>query len=180
MALSKGNPIVTALTTGNPEGYSALYDRLGLPLLRTARAMLRTSGEAEDAVQDVFVELARNRDRLTLVRDLDAYVFAMLRHTVQRRLKRKNIEQQHLRQLATIPAAESHSDSSDDDLAVALASLPVKQQEIVALKVNSGLTFAQIAEVLNISQNTAASRYRYAIEKLRQILGTQMNADKHG
>jgi RNA polymerase sigma-70 factor (ECF subfamily) len=38
------------------------------------------------------------------------------------------------------------------------------------LKIDGGLTFAQIAEVLNVNANTAASRYRYAIAKLRQSL----------
>ncbi len=42
---------------------------------------------------------------------------------------------------------------------------------MVVLKIDGDLTFAQIAEVLGIPANTAASRYRYALEKLRSALG---------
>ncbi len=52
-------------------------------------------------------------------------------------------------------------------LAVALEALPAEQKAVLVLKVWEGLTFAEIAEVLDISANTAASRYRYALDKLR-------------
>ncbi|MFM7923664.1 MAG: RNA polymerase sigma factor, partial [Planctomycetaceae bacterium] len=51
-----------------------------------------------------------------------------------------------------------------------LDSLPSEQSEVVILKHWEDLTFAEIAEVLGISQNTVASRYRYAMEKLKRAL----------
>lgn len=51
-----------------------------------------------------------------------------------------------------------------------LRDLPPEQREVVSLKVDGGLTFAEIAGVLDISANTAASRYRYALERLRAAL----------
>jgi RNA polymerase sigma-70 factor (ECF subfamily) len=166
------NPLVTALATGQPEGYAALYDRLGVSLFRVARTMLRDSGEAEDAVQDVFVQLVRNRQRLAEVRDLDAYVFAVLRYTVAKRLKHQRKEQYHLRRFAPDTADKPASESSEE-LENALNSLPPPQREVIALKVDGDLTFAQIAEVLQVSPNTAASRYRYALEKLRRVMKEQ-------
>jgi len=56
------------------------------------------------------------------------------------------------------------------DLEQALQSLPPEQREVIALKVDAGLTFAEIGVSLGISPNTAASRYRYALEKLRSAL----------
>jgi RNA polymerase sigma-70 factor (ECF subfamily) len=58
----------------------------------------------------------------------------------------------------------------DDALAAAVAALPDAQREVVALKIDAGLTFAEIAAVTGTSLNTAASRYRYALEKLRTAL----------
>jgi len=168
MARPTANPFVTALATGQPEGYAALYDRLGPSLLRVARAMLHAVDQAEDAVQDVFVQLVRRRGQLAQVRDLDAYVFAILRNAVLQRLERQRIEQHHLRQLT--PVQTPKSDCARDDLDEALKALPPEQREVIALKMDGGLTFAQIADILNISPNTAASRYRYALEKLRRIL----------
>ena len=61
----------------------------------------------------------------------------------------------------------------DEALERALARLPVEQREVVALKVDGELTFAEIGAVMGISPNTAASRYRYALGKLRaELKGT--------
>jgi len=52
-------------------------------------------------------------------------------------------------------------------LSVALGELPAEQRSVVHLKLWEGLTFEQIAEVLDVPPNTAASRYRYGLDKLR-------------
>jgi RNA polymerase sigma-70 factor (ECF subfamily) len=52
----------------------------------------------------------------------------------------------------------------------AVANLSPKLREVVVMKTWGGLTFAQISETLAISQNTAASRYRYALEQLAHEL----------
>jgi RNA polymerase sigma-70 factor (ECF subfamily) len=169
MARPQVNPLVPALASGQLDAYAALFDRMSVPLLRAAGVMLGTTTEAEDVVQDVFVKIVRQRDRLLLVEDLDAYVFAMLRHAVARRIKRQQSERQRLMQWARV-ASDKKEPFIGDDLEAALRSLPAPQREVIALKIDGGLTFAQIAEILQVSPNTAASRYRYAIDKLRQIL----------
>ena len=55
----------------------------------------------------------------------------------------------------------------------ALRDLPTEQAEVLALKIWGELTFPQIAEALDIPPNTAASRYRYAISKLRETLAEE-------
>lgn len=160
------------LASGCPRAYAALYDQLAPALLRTARTMLGSTSEAEDSVQDVFMSLVRSRDRLANVEDLPAYLFTALRHAVGRRLTQRSAERRSLEQLALHGHSESPapSCSEEEDLERALAQLPDEQRQVIALKIDAGLTFAQIAAVLNISLNTAASRYRYALQKLRQQL----------
>jgi RNA polymerase sigma-70 factor (ECF subfamily) len=53
-------------------------------------------------------------------------------------------------------------------LQTALGRLPAEQRQVVTLKIWGGLTFAEIAGALDIPANTAASRYRYALEELRK------------
>lgn len=167
------DPLKFGLAGGCPRAYATLYDQLAPALLRTARTLLGSTSEAEDAVQDVFVNLVRSRDRLAEVEDLAAYLFTALRHVVGRRLVQRAAERRGLEQLARNGHNESPapSCSEDEDLERALTTLPDEQRQVIALKIDGGLTFAQIAAVLNISLNTAASRYRYALEKLRQQLG---------
>ena len=167
------NPLTQALAAGDPQAYAALYDRLGGRMFRVAMLLLRDRQEAEDAVQDVFVSLVRSRHRLLGVDDLEAYVFSIVRHMAARRGLRRTAEQKTIRALAENPPVEPGSDGSEADadaLALAVGALPQEQREVIALKVDAGLTFAQIAQVLEISANTAASRYRYAVERLRRTL----------
>jgi RNA polymerase sigma-70 factor (ECF subfamily) len=53
----------------------------------------------------------------------------------------------------------------------ALTRISEEQREIIVLKTFEGMTFKEIAAVCGISLNTAASRYRYGLEKMRQIMG---------
>jgi RNA polymerase sigma-70 factor (ECF subfamily) len=58
-------------------------------------------------------------------------------------------------------------------LAAAVESLPRDQREVLVLKIWNDLTFSEIAGALGISQNTAASRYRYALTNLKKTLQPQ-------
>jgi RNA polymerase sigma-70 factor (ECF subfamily) len=66
---------------------------------------------------------------------------------------------------------ESPDGSMETTMALqsALATLPDEQRELVVLKIWGQLTYEEAAAVIGISPNTAASRYRYGIEKLREI-----------
>jgi len=84
------------------------------------------------------------------------------------------------REAAVFTETESAADPQfelDDDtqsaLAAAVDSLPCDQREVLVLKIWSELTFNEIARALGISQNTAASRYRYALSNLKKTLQPQ-------
>ena len=161
--------LIEGLAAGDAGAYAVLYDRDGAALFRVAVAIAGSREEAEDAVQDVFVALVRAGERLRAVRDLKAYLFASLRRAAIRRA-----QQQRRGPLPPVPASyETPREETSDDavrLERALASLPAAQRQIIALHVDGGLTFAECAAILGASANTAASRYRYAIEKLRAAL----------
>lgn len=174
--------LVESLAAGDPDAFAALYDRLAVRLLGAARTLTGSAADAEDVVQDLFVDLARGRARLVAVIDLEAYVFTMLRNAVRRRGRRAAIDRRAVLAIAAGRHATGRHDAGvsgeagaamhlpDDALAAAVAALPDAQREVVALKFDAGLTFAEIAAVTGTSLNTAASRYRYALEKLRGSL----------
>ncbi len=68
------------------------------------------------------------------------------------------------------PASEPDEAAFREALSAALGDLPADQRTVVHLKLWEGLTFEQIAELLGIPLNTAASRYRYGLDKLRERL----------
>ena len=166
------------LVAGDAAAFARLYDRLAGRLLAAARLLTGSHHEAEDVLHDLFVALARGRARLATVTDLDAYLFTALRHTVARRGKRETARRRTLESLArrTIDAtgptgpASPPAAPADDELAAAILALPPEQRDVVRLRTEGGLSFAEIAATLGVGINTAASRWRYALERLRTTL----------
>ena len=100
------------------------------------------------------------------IRRLDAYMFrAVDWNAVKRRARRrKNVS------LDTVPEARDENRLDPLELEQAVAGLPPAQQTIIRLRFYMGLTFAEIGKNLSISMNTAASRCRYALERMRRVL----------
>ena len=169
------DPLLADLAAGRAEAFEELYDRFGRRLYRAAWGVLGNPEEAEDAVQEVFVSVVRSRERLAEVRDLTAYLFASLRRVAGRLATRRARQPVAADEVvrAAADARDRRFDQSpeSDRLQRALRRLPPEQREVIAMKIDGELTFAQIADVLGVSINTAASRYRYALEKLRRALG---------
>jgi RNA polymerase sigma-70 factor (ECF subfamily) len=162
--------LLEGLAAGREEAFAALYDAYGVRLFAAACGMLGSREEAEDAVQDVFVGLVQARARLRQVENLKAYLFASLRHAAMHQMGRAKPSQSDTAEIA-MPAADAGPDAEiSRRLEVALRRLPREQREVIALHVDAGLTFAEVAAVLDVSANTAASRYRYAMEKLREAM----------
>ena len=167
-----GELLAQGLAEGREEAFAALYDRYGPALFRVARAMLGSTPDAEDAVQEVFVGLVRVRPRLGAVEDLRAYLFAALRHAAAKIAAHRLPGSVRVEALDQVPAPTARAADGERSarLERGLRALPCAQRELVALKIDGDLTFAEIAVLLGISPNTAASRYRYALEKLRDTV----------
>ncbi len=171
------DPLLAGLAAGDEEAFETVHERFAARLFWAALRMLDHRQDAEDAVQQVFADFIRASARLTQVNDLSAYLFSSLRHAAQKaatRARRQPIADTELAADTAVMTSECEVDSPHDErLRRCLARLPRKQREIIALKIDGELTFSQIAEVLGVSPNTAASRYRLALEKLRTALGVQ-------
>jgi RNA polymerase sigma-70 factor (ECF subfamily) len=98
--------------------------------------------------------------------------------TIQRRaIDRARQEDRRARreQVAGVNDAQPWFDTGVEDrelsrlMQAALADLPAEQREVITLKVWGELTFAEIAEALDIPLNTAASRHRYGMDALRKL-----------
>jgi RNA polymerase sigma-70 factor (ECF subfamily) len=134
--------------------------------------ILGDAGLAEDAVQGAFVRLLK-RGRMDDVVSAWAFLRVVVRHEAYGLLARRRpaelMQDAEAQLLVPLDQAVERGEEQRQ-LEQALRQLPSDQREVIQLKVWERLTFAQIAEVLAIPANTAASRYRYAIARLREIL----------
>lgn len=153
------------------DAVAVLYDRFAPALYRTARTLVGES-LAEDAVQETFVGLVRAGVAPADLENAKAYLFAALRHAAAKLRARAGRERPvPPGELLDLPTPATPEVGRAAELERALRSLPAEQREVIALKIDGGLTFAEVAACLGVSPNTAASRYRYALEKLRAALG---------
>ena len=163
--------LLTGLAAGDPAAYEQAYDRYSATLFRTAARMLGSQHDAEDAVQEVFGAMVKSRHRLIQVANLKAYLFTSLRHAAARIYGCR--ERHAATGLEGVMDCPPQKADRTESLWTLVHSLPVEQREVLSLKVQGELTFREIGTVCGISPNTAASRYRYALEKLKQMLENQ-------
>jgi RNA polymerase sigma-70 factor, ECF subfamily len=148
-----------------------LYDAYAGAVYRQALSLLGSSADAEDVVQEVFLKMVRRRGGP--IWEPKAYLLTAARHeacsSLRRRQRGAPADDVEVRFAGSPPAFDSGTDPAA--VREALAALPVKQREVVVLKVYEQRTFEEIGQMLKTSINTVASRYRYALKKLRQALG---------
>jgi len=168
------NILRAALGRNDPKAVELMWERYAKDLLTFLQAVLCSRHDAEDVLQTVFVRIVCKRHRLARARCLDAYVYRIARNEayscISKRKRDKNT--QELPE-TWLKVTESNRESSElaEQLQAALAQLPQQQREVIVMKIYREKTFLEISGLLGLSRNTVASRYRYGIEKLRNLLG---------
>lgn len=154
-----------ARTDRNTTEIETLYRQHGAALLLFASAISGDRGRAQDALHQVFLKAIENGS-LSQAINKKAYLFACVRNAVlnDAKLQDRNMP------LDIDSAWFSPPDrdyAAEQNLRRALADLPDDQREVIVLHIWGELTFSEIGDLLSVSSNTAASRYRYALAKLR-------------
>ena len=157
-----------------------LFDLVGARAVRYAATLTRNQDDAEDALQAAFVRLALYPKGIAEADHPWAYLLRVVRNESLKITQKKRADQ--LMSLAAEAWCEACPYDAETRQLVkrAIEKLPPTQSEVVVLKIWEGMTFAEIADVLGESPNTAASRYRYALEKLTCYLKPLAEEVRHG
>ena len=153
------------------ENWKVCFSQLAPGLLLFARQWMRSNADAEDVVQEAFVRFWRKQHSV----DNRALLYATVRSIALDFIRR---DSRRARREANAFSGSEQSvepyfevdDESQQVLHDAIDRLPHEQREVLVMKIWNEFTFAEIANVLGISQNTAASRYRYALAALKRNL----------
>lgn len=153
-----------------------LYDDHASALFAFLLNLLRSEADVQDVMQELFIKLARRPNLLNEVRDERGFLLRLAHNLAIDLMRRRGTRDKNYERLAREPVALFASAENPDErtfrqkLAEALGELPPEQRAVVHLKLWENLTFEAIAATLEIPVNTAASRYRYGLDKLRERL----------
>ena len=157
----------------------------GPRLMLFAKNQTRNAHDAEDVVQDALVKLVEKINDGTFDGGQEmwmAYLYTTIRRLSidlgrkdDRRKKREDYVSDEMECEAALKfdpwfESEASDEETRSQLEQGIKELPKKFSEVILLKIWADKTFAEIGEMLGISQNTAASRYRYGLEILKRKL----------
>jgi RNA polymerase sigma-70 factor, ECF subfamily len=187
--MDEDNPMasMTAVSEASPaaSAWREWLEEHGPKLLLFARQQSRSHEDAKDIFQDALVKLVEKVRSGEFVGGQEAwmpYLYTTIRRLAidlsrrddRRKRREDNVGTDAEQYDAFQPWFENESsdDETRNQLEEKLKELPAKFSEVILMKVWGERTFAEIGETLGISQNTAASRYRYGLEALKRSLGS--------
>src|SRR5437867_4383802 len=151
------------------EDWKRCFSEIAPGLLLFARQWVHSPADAEDIVQEAFVKFWRRNHKIDNRALLYATVRSIALDLIRRDSRRARREAEAVSGTEqSIEPQFAFEDESQRALAAAIDLLPHEQREVLVMKIWNELTFAEIASALEISQNTAASRYRYALSALKK------------
>lgn len=184
---------------GSREALTRIYEKYKADLLLLAMGLLNDKTAAEDVVHDVFLSFVRGLDGFRLTGSLKGFLLTCTANHARNWNKAERVrgsagrvgcahrfpsngEQDggHSppymvdRSVAEEPLETLVCNEQLERLSGAMAELPFEQREIVMLHLHGQMTFQAIAKAMQISTNTAKSRYRYGIDKLRVTLNSEV------
>ena len=169
--------LIWQFNRGRREALHRIYERYKDALVTLAAALLTDRALAEDVVHDVFIGFIQAADRFRLTGSLQGYLSTCVANAARNRNKAE-----YRRRYADLDDVRPPVAESDDPegtavcredahrLVRALGRLPYEQREVLVLRAYSDMKFAAIAAQQNTSIHTVQGRYRYALDKLREIL----------
>ena len=162
--------------------WKSWFARHGAKLLLFARQQSRRPDEAEDLLQEAFVRIWRLYGHTGEVSP--GLVYRAIRRLAidwARSIDRRQIRENKVAldsPLSFCFERTLEQDERKQALLRAVERLPDQQKEVVTLKIWGELTFDEIARILDESLNTVASRYRYALQKLKDWVPEEMEGKK--
>jgi len=175
--------LVAEIQNGNEEAFEKVIRLYYEELCNYVETQIGHSSSAEDLVQDVFLNLWRRRREWNPRTTLRAYLFGAVRNESIKHRKRRRVRhrwKQEQRETASLDAPGPHEDLRHRELEQAfrehVAELPERRRQVFVLSRHHGLTYKEIAAVMDISPSTVDNQMVKALRFLRERLGTFLSS----
>jgi len=167
--------LVVRAQAGDDAAFAELVERYSPRLRYFLRKVLASADGAEDALQDVWLDVFRHLQRLADPQALKAWLYRIARDRAFGRLRKAKRWEQPLDEANVVdPAAADENDFSTEDAAqihTALDELPSEQREVLVLRFLEEMTYEEIARVVGCQLGTVRSRIYYGKRALRKAIG---------
>ena len=173
---SELNILVKQMMAGDRESFNKIFRRSYKPLLRFCYRFVTDEDVASEIVQDLFVKLWTNRDKLNISSSFDSYMMSSVRNAAYTYINRERAHQEAHQMMAvqetdeTDPSEQLQSNNLEATYQQVLASMPEKRREVFLASRVEGLKYSEIANKLSISQKTVEAHMGAAIKQLREGL----------
>ena len=175
--------LLVNIKNDNKLAFDTLFRKYYTPLSRFALKLNGSEAAAEEAVQEVFINIWEHRHHLEVSKSVISYLFQAVRNKVYEQFRKVQTRAKYEEEYAAnIPEHEEQqeSDLSNYEIAclvwTAVEQLPEKCREIFQLSRDEGLTYNEIAAHLNISSKTVENQMGIAFKKLRELLSPAMKS----
>lgn len=163
-----------ALKAGDNAAYTELFDRYSGILYRHAYRMLGDHDEAQDVVQDVFLNLWQKREQLDVKTSLSAYIYQSIRNRILNLIAHQQVINRYSASLKTFWQEGAYSTDHrvrENELAAVIQqeinALPPKMRRIYLLSRRDDISYRQIAEEEGISEKTVRNQVYNALQVLK-------------
>ena len=132
--------------------------------------------DAEEIIQNVFMIVWENREKIDLQYSFSAYLFSIARHqvynTIRNRVIQKSFVEKYLKMTEDVEIPQEYDDSMKkmkEKMKKTIDRFPERQREIFIMSRTFKMTYKEIAEKLGISENTVDTSIRRSLDVLRTV-----------
>ena len=169
--------IINKLKEGDVSSFDAIFKKYNKKVYYFALSYLKNKEEAEDVVQEVFMNLWKYRDQINEYYVFSKYLFKITFNATCKRFRKQSSDKKHLEEVLKNICIEDNSTKLDieynnlvETTNLLIGKLPSRQKNILLLNIEEHLSTEQIAQKLNISKKTVENYLAMAKSSLRKSL----------
>ena len=174
--------ILKRLKEGDMLAFDEIYHRYSLRLYRFVLKLIKLEQDAEEIVQEVFVQIWKSRDKIDTYSSFDSFLFTIAYNNTMSLLRKRVNERKYLDHLSKIQTLTDTFDVIDEinfkeiqtKYYSILDKLSSRQKQVYLLSRENGLSYKEIADKLNISVNTVEIHMSKALKFIKSSLGNTL------
>jgi RNA polymerase sigma-70 factor (family 1) len=169
--------LIRNVSKGDALSFDEIFNKYNKKVYAFSLRNLKNKEDAEGVVQEVFMNLWKDRNKLKELNNLESWIFAICFNTIRKHFRKILRERQHLQELAEIIASDDNSTITEveyhdllEKAEAIIEKLPVRQKTIFLLSKKDGLSNSEIAGKLNITKKTVENHLTRAKSFIKKTL----------